>query len=924
MVRGIVQDAAAAVRSAARRPGFTVAVLATLAIATGVTGTVAGVVDRVLVRPLPFAHADRVVGVWFRSPNFPGGLTRVRQSKATYAHLRGAATSFDHFALAEEAALTLEAGDRATRIRGAQVTASIFDVLGVGVSAGRRLLEADSEPGAAPVAVLSHATWRSRFNGDRAIVGRDVRLDGVTRRIVGVLGAGVRFPVPETEIWVPLVVDPANLGGQDFVYTGYGLVKPGVTTDVMQADFARAIDRLPDAYPETFPRPLIKRLQLSGLFVPLLDEIVGPVRRALVFALGAALIVLLTVFANLTNLFLLRHEGRHLELAVRAAMGAPPGLLARGVVVDATVHALAGGLAGLGLAVGALAWVREAAANVLPRSNEIGLDPMTGGLCLAATCALGLFVGFVAARRSRVRGLQALRGMDRTASSGRSAAVQWLLVGAQVALAVVVATGAGLLVRSATALASVNPGFNAGGLGGARLFLPATAYRDFGSVSGFFTGVVDELRSVSGVEGASAVSYLPLRDGRILYPYRFEGDPREDALPTPRQTKLVLDRYFETMGIPLVEGRTIERRDLETGSDAAVVNAAFAAAHWPGISPIGKRLRSDTAGPWLTVVGVAGNERDRQLADAPPPIVYLPVPGTARHRPPPAGDERRRQVAPGRGRVVCDPRRRHAARSSRSGVRRADDADRGRRGDGPHALRHATGVVLRGGSAVPRGSGALRGAFEHRCGATQGGRHPHRAWRHDRRHPHADRYASGRHVRIGRHRRSDRGGGGGPAVGGAAVRRPNDRSPHHCRGEPVDRGHRLGRHGRPGAPRGGRSAGRAPEDFAQWMTGADDEKSKGSRRAASMLRKSAPLVAAQRDGRIDPRGADGRHECRHHGRRQHRRGNQDQRDRIPSGHADESTFQEPSGDDRETDAHDNSRRRVPEAFANDPPRDAAR
>lgn len=623
------RDLLLAIRHALRQPTFSAAVLITVAIATAITATVGSLVDQVLIRPLPFAHADRVVGVWFSSPNFAGGLTRVRQSKATFEHVRQRTEVFEDVALAEETALTLDLGDRSARIRAAQVTAGIFNVLGVTVDIGRNLTDADSAPGANRVVVISEATWRARFGADRQILDRDIRLDGVPHRVVGVLGAGVRFPVQQTELWVPLTIDPADLGDQDFVYTGYGLVKPGVGHDQLHADMLRLIDQLPDAYPRTFPRPLITRLKLTGLFVPLLEEMVGQVRRPLLYTLAATVAVLFAVFANLTNLFLMRHESRRQEMAIRAAVGAHTLQLARLVVAETVTLAVAGGVMGLVLATAGISWVREVAVGVLPRASELTVGPVTASICLALTAALGLLVGLATARQSRARDMEALRDGGRVESTRRGTRVRWVLVGAQVALSVVVATGAGLLLRSVAALGAVDPGFTADGLGGARLFVPATDYPTFAAVSGFYRGLLDDLRATPQVEAAAVVSYLPLRDGRIFNPYTVENDTRDNPLPTPRQTKLVFDGYFETMRIPLIEGRWLERRDVESTSDAVVVNAAFARAYWPTGSAIGKRLRSDTTGPWLSVIGVVGNELDRSLTDSPPPIAYLPY--QARH-----------------------------------------------------------------------------------------------------------------------------------------------------------------------------------------------------------------------------------------------------------------------------------------------------
>jgi putative ABC transport system permease protein len=607
-----------------RRPGFSAAVLMSIAMATAVLLTVAAVVDHVLVRPLPFSGAARIATIWFSSPNLPGGLSRVRQSKATYTHVLRRGQVFEAFALAEEAALTLDTGDRPARIRGAQVTADLFDVLNIAAARGRRLLPSDDLPGAPPVVVLSAGMWRSRFGGADDIVGRTVRLDGVNYAIVGVLDPSVRFPASDTEVWVPLTVDPASLAPQDFVYTGYGRLREGVTPDGAREDLARLIDELPDAYPATFPRALIARLKLSGLVVPLLDELVGPVRRPLIFALMASLAMLLAVGANVTNLFVARQESRQLDMAVRSALGAGRGRLARGLIVDASAHAIVGGTIGVIIAAGLLRWVRQAAASVLPRASDLGIDARTAFAVLGAVTVMGAVIGLITVWRAQPGNMAGLYGAGRSLGSRRAVRLRWWLVGAQVAAAVVILTGAGLLVRSTVALGRIDPGFRAEGLTGARLFLPASDYASFDRVIAFYRDLVDDLRATPGIQGASAATFLPLRDGRIFYPYRLEGNAATDQLPVPLLTKLVLDGYFETMGTPMLEGRSLDRHDLDAGTDVAVVSAAFAAAYWPGESSVGKRLRYDANGPWHTIVGVAANVTDRQIADPPLAMVYLP------------------------------------------------------------------------------------------------------------------------------------------------------------------------------------------------------------------------------------------------------------------------------------------------------------
>lgn len=636
------ESARLAWRLALRRPAFAVAVVTSMAIGMGIVTAAAGLADQVLVRPLPFAQADRVVGIWFQSPNFPGALGRVRQSKGTFLHGQATSKAFSHLALAEQAALTLDAAEHPTRVAGAQVTHEIFDVLSLGVARGRVFNDADDDPGADPVVILTDAAWSSRFGRDEGIVGRAIRVDGVTTRVVGVLPAGVRFPVADTELWVPLVIDASAPDPLNFVYTGYGLLTDGVTMEQATDDYLRGIASLPQAMPTVFPQPLLDRLQLSPLFVPLVDEMVGDVRRPLVLALVAALAVLFAVAANVSNLFLVRHESRHHEFAIRAALGAAPRRLVRAIVVETTAYAVIGGALGLALAAGALSLLRAVAAPVIPRIHEASIDARIAFGAMAMSVGLGVAVGWLSSARARRPDAGSLRAGGSRVSSGRRALrTGWTLVAAQVAFAVVVSTGAGLLARSASRLAAIDPGFDASRVMGLRLFLAATDYPDFVGVSGFYREVVDGIRALPGVESASAVTFLPLRDGRIFFPYEIEGDVRPDGLPVPLLTKLVLDGYFDAMRIPLVTGRVIESHDLDAGTDAVVVNEAFARAYWPTGDAVGKRLRYDTGpnGVWYSVVGVVGDVRDRDITTPASPIAYFPY--LSRH----AGDRRWRELS---------------------------------------------------------------------------------------------------------------------------------------------------------------------------------------------------------------------------------------------------------------------------------------
>jgi len=616
-------------RGARRRPAFAVAVLASLAIGIGAAAAVFALIDATLIRPLPYPEADRISGVWFSSPNFPGGLSRVRQSIATFLHIRDRTEAWESFGLAERTAVTVDEEQDPARIAAAVVTPEMFRVLRVEPSLGRAFEAGENLPGAEPVVVLSDQMWRSRFARDRGVIGRLLTIDGVSHRIVGVLPPEVRFPEPETQLWIPLRVDPAAVIGGDFVYTGYGRLKPGVSLEAARSDFLRLVDLLPEAYPTAFPRPFLQRLKLGPLLVPLLEEQVGGVRQTLWIALLSVVIVLLIVIANVVNLFIVRNGARTRDFAVRAAIGTTPAAQLRGLVVEGVSYALAGAAAGLVLAHGLLLLLGRLGPGVIPRLHEVGIDRQVVLVTAILALIVGVALGVVPALRLRRLDLgQALRAGSRMTEPRTTLRWRRGLVAAQIALALALLVNGGLLARSIGALGAVDPGFQAAGLLGARVFLPPRDYPGFPEVGRFVRDVVDEAGQLPGVSSAAAVSFLPLRDGRIFFGYAAENAGATD-LPAPRLTKVVSEGYFETMGIPLLGGRTFTRDDLEANTQSAVVSQAFARALWPGQEAIGQRFRTpelagSPAGPWLTVVGVVQSVRDRDLTQAGAEIVYLP------------------------------------------------------------------------------------------------------------------------------------------------------------------------------------------------------------------------------------------------------------------------------------------------------------
>lgn len=631
-MQATIADILTVFRGARRRPGFAAAVLLTLGIGIGAAAAVFSVLDAVLVRPLPYPVAERIHGVWFASPNFPGGLSRVRQSVPTYLLIREHSRVYEAFALAERTRVTIDEDGAPTRVSAGTVTSEIFSVLRIAPLRGRAFLASDNAPGASPTVILSEALWATRFARDPAIVGKTLAVDGVQRQVVGILPDAVRFPENDVKLWIPLTVDPTSTAGLDFIFTGYGRLKPGITDAAAHKDFLRLVQLLPESYPSVFPRPLIDRLGLTALFVPLQQELVGEARRSLLIALGAIVVVLLIVVANVTNLFLVRNASRMTDYAVRAASGARPSRLLRGLVTEGLVYAFVGGVLGLGLGVAFLALLKQLGPAVIPRYNEVAFGARTVIAMAVLSTVIGFTAGILPALRVRNAniGLVLRSGGKTIGLAGRMMVVRRVLVAGQVALALALLFNAGWLVRSLAATRAVAPGFDAAQVAGLRFFLSARDYPRPEDAHQFVLRVADAVRQVPGVNAASAVSFLPLRDGRIFYPIRIEHDQSTRDLPAPRLRKIVTEDYFKTMGIRVVRGRAIDRSDIESNATTVVVNEAFAAMHWPGREAVGRRLSyntvpGDTVVQWLDVVGVVANVRDRELTASPPPIFYTPL-----------------------------------------------------------------------------------------------------------------------------------------------------------------------------------------------------------------------------------------------------------------------------------------------------------
>ncbi|MEE8522460.1 MAG: ABC transporter permease [Thermoanaerobaculia bacterium] len=625
-MESLARQLRAVFRKLSRSPLFTLVSLFTLAVGIGANAAIFSVVNAVLLRPLPYPDSQRLVGVWHTAPGL--GLPEFEQSDATYLLYRGHSRVLDDLTIYQETTVNVLHGEAPERLTSAAASASLFSVLGVPPALGRGFMEAEERPGAEPVVVLSHQLWKQSFGADGGILGQTLRVDGVARNIVGVMPAGFHFPSTETQLWLPLTIDPTATQVGNFNYTAVGRLLPDLGPADAVSDLDGLIRRLPELYPdENITAGMIEKAGLATIVRPLREDVVGDVGQVLWILLGSVGFILLIACANVANLFLVRAEGRQQELAVRNALGATRFDVARSFLAESTVLSLAGGVLGLGLAAAGVRGL-VALAPDLPRLEEITVD----GSVLLSTLAISLFAGLLFGAMPALRQMPdpgaALKEGGRSAmvGHGRLRARNALVV-AQIALALILLVGSGLMVRSFAALRRVDPGFDAAGVLTLRVALPDAEYATAEERAAFFETALERIRALPGVQSAAAVSRLPLTPGGSNSAQSFEDFPLEpDEVPPILAIRWASTDYFETLGIPVVSGRAFERDDHKRLRRHVVVSAALAERFWPGQSALGKRLRWGLSNAdWSSIVGVVGDVRDDGLEEEPLATVYYPI-----------------------------------------------------------------------------------------------------------------------------------------------------------------------------------------------------------------------------------------------------------------------------------------------------------
>jgi putative ABC transport system permease protein len=619
----IIKDIKFTVRGLLKRPAFAAIAVLTLALGIGANTAIFSVVNAVLLRPLPLREPERLMVFWHSAP--AKGLRHLDLSDALFAYHRARTQTFESLAAYETGEFALTGNGDPEVVPGAVVTFNYFNVLGREPLHGRTFTAQEDTPGNNNVAILSYGLWQRRFAGNTNIIGQTINLDSMPTTVVGVMPPDFDFPDPaeranssgHMQLWVPKAIDPQDSNSWNLL--AVGRLRPGATPD----DAQKEISALFQAFTgESGVRPGAGALGSSEttILLPLRNHIVGEVRRPLLVLLGAIALVLLIACANLTNLLLARASTRTRELAVRQCLGASAWRIARQTLTESLLLSFVGTLVGILMAVWIISGLKSLVASQIPHVDSARIDAPVLLFTTAIMLLTGVLCGLAPALRGARINLQDAIKEGARGSSGANRRLNDAFVVSQLALSLVLLIGAALFLQSFRNLLSVNPGFRAGNVLMARVALPEQRYSKEQAES-FYQQLRNGVSSIPGVQAAELCQVVP-----------FSGDGQGGAFAVEgvneEQTRVAWLRsstpgYFAAMGMPILKGRGFESSDTATSLPVAIVDEQLARRYSPGGDLVGKRLRLGD-GPWLTIVGVVPNVKNRKLDEEPWPYVYRP------------------------------------------------------------------------------------------------------------------------------------------------------------------------------------------------------------------------------------------------------------------------------------------------------------
>ena len=618
----LARDVRYALRNLAKNRGVTMVAAFSLALGIGANTAIFSAIRAVLLRPLPYAEPGRLAMLWMDNRRL--GLHEDLTSFPNYEDWKKNRV-FEDLAGFVPSAVILSGLEEPARIPAAAVTWNFLPVLGVSPILGRNFTAEEDQAGQAQVVILSYGLWQRQFGGDRHVVGKTIEIGNKPYAIVGVMPADFAFPAKDSQLWRPLGLTPAaraSRGG--YFLSVIGRMKRGVTNERARAEMAAVGARLEAQYPDS-------NKGYGVWVVPLLDQVVGTMRQALLVLLGAVAFVLLIACVNVANLFLGRGAARGREIAVRAALGAGRARLVRQLLTESAVLSLFAGLLGLAMAFFGIRGLVLLAPKELPRLDQIGIDAPVLAFTLAVSVAAAIFCGMLPALRvSGVDLNDALREGGRSTAGGkRSRYMRSALTVAEVAFSMILLTGAGLMIRSLLSLQSIQPGFRTENVLTWRIAPSRTKFPSRPQVVGFYADLLQRVQSIPGVLGAGAITDIFLSETPNSGSFSVEGHPDpppEQQIEATRDT--ISPNYFQAMGVPLIRGRFFNEHDGQDSTPVVIINETMARRFWPGEEAVGRRFTFGGAGPnapWMTVVGIVADTRRQGLEKLARCETFLPM-----------------------------------------------------------------------------------------------------------------------------------------------------------------------------------------------------------------------------------------------------------------------------------------------------------
>ncbi len=617
----LIQDLKYTARQLARKPGFSAVLIVTLALGVGANTAVFSVVHGVLLRPLPYPEPDNLAMVWTQFPT--QDLMEFDASAPEFWEYQEQNRAFEILAGYDTDQINITGGDRPEKLEAAQVTGEFFEVLGVPALQGRVFSAEDDVPGAGTVAVISEGLWRRRFAAAPELIGQTLELDGTTFTLIGIMPASFVMPRADTDLWVTMNLDRADPHGRaNHFLKMVGRLNPGVGLERAQLDLDGILSRW--AQDESIGHTWSTENH-PAFIRPLHEQIVGNVRQSLLVLLGAVGLVLLIACANVANLLLVRGEGRQREISIRTAMGAGRGRIVKLLITESAVMALLGGIVGIGFAILGLKGLLALAPDNLPRTQDIGLSGTVLGFSALVAVVSGFLFGLAPAFQAARLDIQAaLREEGRGGTVSRQRfRLRQLLVISEMALAVVLLIGAGLLLQSFSRLNRVDPGFETEGILGLDVSLPDASYPEPSDVTGFYQRLMPRLAALPGVIVATGVQTAPLTGRLSPNDIAIENRMTVDEDPLLNADIQIVDHgYFRAMGVPILEGRAFNDSEHPSSEVVVVVDEVLVDRFFPGDNPIGRRIQL-RGHEWARIVGVVGAVHQEGLDLDPRASLYL-------------------------------------------------------------------------------------------------------------------------------------------------------------------------------------------------------------------------------------------------------------------------------------------------------------